>query len=401
MERKAQTTIRCYRQNTYLCPTNLEQTMKQLSYVLFLMLVLFTSCTSKQGNRNETAKGESIEIKYAEGFAINKCSDYMCVTVFNPWKKGEIYDRYYLVKKEETAVPQDGKKILIPLKTIVPNSATYLEFIKMLGEQNKIVGVPNTRWIYSPEILQKVKEGKIKELGDAFNLDIEKLMMIRPQAVMTPAYDAEDTNAEHLKRIGIPMIYNIEWQEKSLLGRAEWIKFVAAFFDKCDLAEKLYNDIEKKYNDASTISKQISKHPVILDGQDFRGTWSMPGGRSYNGKMFKDAGASYFYEKDTTTGSIPSSIEAALMNFNNAEVWIGTKANSLEELGKTDSKYRLFKAFKMGNVYNYNKRMSVTGGNDYWESGVAHPDLILKDVIKALHPELLPNYEFTYTQKLK
>lgn len=385
----------------YLCPTNLEQTMKQLSYVLLLMLVLFTSCTSKQGNKNEAAKGESIKIKHAEGFAINKSSDYMCITVFNPWKKGEIYERYYLVKKEDTTVPQDGKKILIPLKTIVPNSATYLEFIKMLGEQNKIVGVPNTRWIYSPEILQKVKEGKIKELGDAFNLDIEKLMMIRPQAVMTPAYDAEDTNAEHLKRIGIPMIYNIEWQEKSLLGRAEWIKFVAAFFDKLDLAENLYNDIEKKYNDASAISKKISKHPIILDGQDFRGTWSMPGGRSYNGKMFKDAGASYFYEKDTTTGSIPSSIEAALMNFNNAEVWIGTKANSLEELGKTDSKYRLFKAFKMGNVYNYNKRMSVTGGNDYWESGVAHPDLILKDVIKALHPELLPDYEFTYTQKLK
>ena len=57
--------------------------------------------------------------------------------------------------------------------------------------------------------------------------------------------------------------------------------------------------------------------------------------------------------------------------------------------------------YKEGNVYNYNKRMNATGGNDYWESAVARPDLILSDMIKALHPELLPHYEFTYMQKLK
>ena len=94
-------------------------------------------------------------------------------------------------------------------------------------------------------------------------------------------------------------------------------------------------------------------------------------------------------------------MENALVNFSNADIWVGVQANTLEELGKSDDKYRLFKAFKNGNVYNYNKRMNATGGSDYWESAVARPDLLLSDMIKVFHPELLPDYELFYMQKLK
>ncbi len=375
--------------------------MKYLSYTLLTLIMLFTSCVNNQSNKNEASTGESLKIKYAEGFTISKTADYTCVTVNNPWKKGEIYDRYYLVKNEKITVPKDGKKVAIPLKSLVANSATYFEFLQMLGELDKVTGVCSAAWIYNPQILAGVKAGKIKDLGDAFNLDIENLLMLRPQAVMTSAYNAEDANSKKLTESGLTVIYNIEWQEKSLLARAEWIKFMGAFFDKSTLADKLFNEVEKKYKEASVLALKIKKHPTLLSGQDFRGSWSMPAGRSFNAKMFHDAGASYFYENDTTSGSIPSNIESALVNFSKADIWVGTQTNSLNELGQIDSKYKLFKAYKAGNVYNYNKRMNASGGNDYWESAIAHPDLLLRDMIKALHPELLPNYEFTYMQKLK
>ena len=374
--------------------------MKHLHYILLFILILFTGCTNKQKNKSESA-GEPLKIKYAEGFSIGKADSYTCVTVFNPWKKGEIYARYYLVKDTKTSVPQDGKKIQIPLKSLVANSATYFEFLQMLGELDKVTGVCSAAWVYNPEILKGVKEGRIKDLGDAFNLDSENLLALRPQAVMTSAYNAEDENSKRLTQSGLSVIYNIEWQETSLLARAEWIKFIGAFFDKSDLADSLFNDVEKRYKDVSALAQKVKDRPTLVSGQDFRGTWTMPAGRSFNAKMFRDAGGSYFYENDTTSGSISSNIESALINFSKADVWVGSQANSLDELGKIDAKYKLFKAYKEGNVYNYNKRMNATGGNDYWESAVARPYLILSDMIKALHPELLPNYEFTYMQKLK
>ncbi|KAA6336737.1 iron complex transport system substrate-binding protein, partial [termite gut metagenome] len=35
-----------------------------------------------------------------------------------------------------------------------------------------------------------------------------------------------------------------------------------------------------------------------------------------------------------------------------------------------------------------------------WESGVARPDLLLSDMIKICHPDLLPDYELTYMERL-
>lgn len=376
--------------------------MTASKYLFFaLLLCLLSGCNSSARKTAAANDGTPDTLLYAKGFGIAHAADYTTVTVYNPWKPGEIYDKYYLVKEESKEVPQDGHKVVIPLKSLMSNSATHLGFLELLGELDKVSGVCSAAYLYNPAVLQGVKEGRIKDLGDAFNLDIENLLMLHPQAVMTSAYNAEDENSKRMKQTGLTILYNIEWQEKSLLGRAEWIKFVGAFFDKKALADSIFGKVEKQYNEAKSRAAELKERPSVVSGQDYRGTWSMPGGRSYNAQLFKDAGASYYYANDTTSGSISSSIEEVLMHFNEADFWVGAQAASLDELGRSDSKYRLFKAYKKGNVYNTNKRVNATGGNDYWESGVARPDLLLNDLIKIVHPELLPEYEMTYMEKLK
>ena len=377
--------------------------MTRFSFVLFALIsLLLTACQDKQKVVSNTENGTSVPLSYAQGFGITHSSGYTTITVYNPWKPGEIYDTYYLVKNEGQAVPTDGLKVVIPLKSIMTNSATHLGFLELLGELDKVTGVCNSNYIYNPTILQGVKDGTIKDLGDAFNLDIENLLLLHPQAVMTSAYNAEDENGRRMKQTGLPILYNIEWQEKSILGRAEWIKFIGAFFDKEKLADSIFSQIAEQYNEIKKKAEKLSYSPSILSGQDYRGTWSMPSGRSYNAQLFRDAGANYYYANDTTvSGSISSSIEEALIHFNQADIWVGVQANTLEDLGKMDPKYKLFKSYKNGNVYHINKRTNITGGNDYWESGVARPDLLLNDMIKIVHPNLLPEYELTYMDKLK
>lgn len=371
------------------------------SLLLIASICLLSACNSRSNKTMAEDSGVATDMKYAKGFGIAHTTDYTTVTVYNPWKPGEIYDKYYLVKEDAKEVPQDGHKVVVPLKSLMSNSATHLGFLELLGELDKVKGVCNAAYIYNPVILEGVKEGRIKDLGDAFNLDIENLLMLRPQAVMTSAYNAEDENSKRMKQTGLTILSNIEWQEKSLLGRAEWIKFIGVFFDKEAEADSIFNGIEQRYNEAKARATEFKGKPTIFSGQDYRGTWSMPGGRSYSAQLFRDAGASYYYANDTTSGSMASNIEEVLMYFNDASLWVGTQASSLDELGRTDSKYKLFKAYKEGNVYNLNKRMNAAGGNDYWEGGVARPDLLLSDMIKIVHPELLPEYELTYMEKLK
>lgn len=368
----------------------------------FCLLLVLTACGSKQVKKDAAPAGDTPAIlSQAKGFGIARTDHYTTITVYNPWKEGEVYDKYYLVRDEKTEVPADGHKIKVPLKSLMTNSATHLGFLELLGELDKVTGVCSSNYIYNPTILEGVKEGRIKDLGDAFNLDIENLLMLHPQAVMTTAYNADDENSRRMRQTGLNLIYNIEWQEPTLLGRAEWIKFIGAFFDKEAMADSIYNAVEQRYKDVKMKAMQLSSSPSIFSGQDFRGTWSLPGGKSYTAQLFRDAGATYLYGQDSTNTSIGSNIEEVLMNFNQTDIWIGVQAASLKELGQTDSKYKLFKAYKDGNVYNINKRTNAAGGNDYWESAIARPDLLLSDMIKICHPDLFPDYELTYYEQLK
>ena len=375
--------------------------MKKILLIIIGIFVL-VSCNNKSSN-NKTVKQPLTQklLNYATGFAVNNFEDYKEVIVFSPWKKGEIYARYYLVKDIKTKTPNDGEKIKIPLKTLASTSVTHLEFLSLLDEIQTITGVCSPALIYNSELQKNIQAGKITDLGDAFSLNVEKTLVLKPEALMTSGFNQADAAAQRIGQAGIPVIFNNEWMETSLLGRAEWIKFVAVFYNKEQLADSIFTDIEKRYNELKYRALNVSKKPKIMAGNNFRGTWYMPAGQSFMGQLFRDAGGDYFYANDTTTGSLPLNVETVLKNFAETDVWLNVNFSTIDELIKTDSKHEFFHPVITRQVYNFNKRLLPSSANDFWESAVARPDLLLGDVIAILHPELLPDYEFVYAEKLK
>ena len=73
-----------------------------------------------------------------------------------------------------------------------------------------------------------------------------------------------------------------------------------------------------------------------------------------------------------------------------------TRQQALE----SDERYGAFDAYKAGRLYNHNARSNDTGGDDYWESGVANPHLVLADLIKIFHPDLLAEHTLHYYRRL-
>ncbi len=149
------------------------------------------------------------------------------------------------------------------------------------------------------------------------------------------------------------------------------------------------------------MAANAEEKPNIMSGSNFRGTWYMPGGKSFMGQLFADAGANYFYAHDSSTGSLPLNVETVIINFSQSDVWLNCGFDSLEELLKADSKHVLFRPVMLKKVYNFHKRSLPGGANDFWESAVARPDILLMDIIAILHPELLPGYDLMYAEKLE
>jgi len=366
--------------------------MKQLLISIIACCLAF-SCTNKSAQSNNQTVSDSLKLSYAQGFAIKYFAGYKEVIVFSPWVKGSVYARYFLVNNGKTKTPANGTKVQIPLKTMAATSVTHFEFLSLLGELQTVNAVCSPEIIYNPEINKRLKSGAISDLGNAFNINVEKTLQLKPGAVMMSGYNQNDPYAVRVSQAGIPVIFNNEWMETSLLARAEWIKFVAAFYDKEKLADSIFTSVDKRYNEIKIKAAAIKIKPNIMAGSNFRGTWYMPSGRNYMGKLFADAGANYYYANDTTAGSLPLNVETVLKNFAETDVWLNCNFQSLDELVQADAKHAYFRPVKLKQVYNFNKRKLPSTANDFWESAVARPDLLLSDVIFILHPDILPGYQ--------
>ncbi|MEM8506898.1 MAG: ABC transporter substrate-binding protein [Bacteroidota bacterium] len=374
-------------------------------------ILLLVGCQSNrnQPQKNETASPEITfssfkpQVKYSKNFTVNVNENYKTIIVENPWVPGDTLASYVLYPKgtEEPTVNWAEFKIPVPLDKVVATSSPHIGFIGLIDELDKIVGVADDRYIFNSYVYEKVSQGEIAQVGSLKDSNLEVLLDLSPELVMKTGVDNVRNEDARLAEVGIPISYNVEWMETSMLARAEWVKYVGAFFNKDAEADSIFGSVEKEYLKALSITSNINDRPSIMTGNNFKGTWYMPSSNSYLTKLIQDAGGDYHYKDIQSTGSLPLSFEVVLDDLVEADYWLGPRAQSLKELEMMDERYALFKAFKKGNVYTFNKRMSANGGNDYWESGMTRPDLILKDVIKIFHPNLLPDHQLYYYKKLQ
>lgn len=388
-------------------------------FLLFAALLIFYSgCQTKQNSDSPSIETGKLlfseDIRYAKGFSIDYFEEFTKVTIHNPWRANQKpYSQYYLYRKDSlSSIKQPTEaslknrnenvvRITTPLTSLMVNSFSFFEFLSQLGELETVCGVTDGFRIYNHDIRSRLKNGDIIDLGDPFNPNIEKTILLNPQAIQYSAYAELDYYGELLTKAGFPIIYTLEWMENSPLARAEWIKLTAAFFNKRDLADSIFNNIEHRYLSVKESVANINKKESLLSGDIFQGTWYVPGGKSFNAAFFKDAGLNYRYANSRESGSIGLDIEAILTEFAQSDIWLGCDAESYAELVEKDVKYLLLQSVKNRRVFNNRNRTTSSGGNDFFESAIAHPDLILSDLVKAGYPDLLPGYSFSYIKPLR
>ena len=331
------------------------------------------------------------------------------VRIYNPWEAGKpVLQRYYLYNEsgatrflknsgKRLPLPEDGVSLQVPVRRVATGSCTHVGFLRALEALDALCGVTDKYLVFTP-----LPEG-VQNLGDCISPDVERFVAAAPEVVFMSTYSTNDVATTRLEKAGLVVVPVMEWVENDPLGRAEWIRFFGAFVDKNDEADSMFTDAAEHYDRLKTLVAESGKaySKSILSGGSFRGTWYVPSGATYMGRLFQDAGARYAYAEDMTNGSIPLGIEQVLQSFRDADVWVGAPANTLEELAEMDSKHTWFKAYADSAVYTFKARMTPTGGNDFWEAGVTEPDRILSDLIEVLYPELQEGTEIKYLQKLR
>jgi len=372
--------------------------------VIVIISFLFLIFACKQEGK-EIEKSTSVtSIKFAKGFEIQKFTDYKKLVINSPYPNAKKALEYILIPKgKEIPAIVKGKKIIrTPIEKIVVTSTTHIPFLELLDVEKSLVGFPSLKYISSTKTRQLISNGQIKELGNGQDINTEVLLDLQPELVIGFAMNSNPKMFTNIEKAGIPVVFNGDWLEETPLGRAEWLKFFAVLFEKEQVADSIFNRIEKEYNDAVIIAKKVSTKPTILTGSIFKDIWNLPAGDSFMAQYLKDANTDYLWANTKGRGSLSLSFESVFEKGKNTDFWIDSGIyTSFKELEETNQHYAKFKAFKTKKIFSFAHQKGENGGLLYYELAPVQPNIVLKDIIKAVHPELLPEYEPYFLKRLK
>ncbi|MCU0472883.1 MAG: ABC transporter substrate-binding protein [Bacteroidales bacterium] len=375
---------------------------------LFILLFLTVSCGGGK-DKKITAGSDSDDeqVFRAERFSLVKNDSCTILTIYDPWQGTEgIRHIYYLVEKGNkspcAATPESV--IYIPVERIICMSTTHLAMIAALGKEDAITGFSGGEYVFNKYIYEKVREGLISDVGYEAGLNSELIIKIAPDLIMMYGIGNESAGyIGKIKELGIKVMFNADYLETDPLGKAEWIKLFGALFCMEAKADSIFTSVSDSYDRVKEFVKSNTDNkPGVLMGLPFRDTWFISPGNSYISKLISDAGGNYLWQDTRSNVSMPYNLENVYIEALKADFWLNIgSVSSKKEISSFDLRLENIPCFSNGNLYNNNKRVSSSGGNDYWESGALNPHLILQDIASILHPGLFDDYELIYYRKIE
>lgn len=348
---------------------------------------------------------DKVAVEYAQSFTVEYHESYKLVTVLTPWPGAEQPFQYVLVQCG-TPAPDgypDATIVTVPATRTVMMSTAYLTNLDDLGMLDRLVGLDAFAYTNNPTVRQMIDEGGLTEIAPTgMEVNVEQTLDLEPDLIMAfssgmPEYDLHPVLIE----AGLPVVINGDWTEGTPLARAEYVKFMSLFFNAEARANDVFNEVVTEYNAAVELAASVTEKPVVMSGLPYEGTWNTPGGMSYTAQMFRDAGGDYVFADDPSVGTIFLDFEAVFEQAHDADLWVNVSGHeALADLLATDPRFGEFRPFQEGRVWADDGH-STSMGTELYETGVAHPHLVLLDLIKIFHPDLLPDHELYYYRLLE
>ena len=379
-----------------------------------LALTILVGCSSSNSASEDTSTFDPNRNYFPDRVSIDHAIGFD-VVYHNHWKELQLLRHYNdFVDTVSFALVQRGtpnpdgfeatRTIQIPVEKVGSLSTTHLGMFQMLDALGHLKGVETANYISSDEVRALVDQQKITELAPDGTLNTELVLASEIEVLMGVGYpNSQNDSYQELENAGIPVLLNADWQELDLLGRAEWVKMIALLLNKEKEVNKAFAEIEQEYNEVlQLVEQKETEGPMTITGMVQGDAWFVSGGKSFGYHVLKTAKVQYPWSDDTSTGSLKLDFETVYEYGLKSDYWmVPGSAKTLEEILQRDSRFKDFKSYQDKNIYNIYGRYTEGGGNDYYEPGIVNPHIILKDVVRIFHPELLPDHKLVYYARLK
>lgn len=345
-------------------------------------LALLTQCGTNPHGAEVTARGDTLT-RYASALTLVRYPDYIAADVRVPWQK-TLLARYVIPSRPDVTLPE-GRTVIIPDSSgIISFSSVYSSALAEFGALGRLRAVADPAYLSPSDTVAKlVASGRIADAGSSLAPMIEKIIDAEPSLVFASPYETGGAVAA-MQRAGLPLVLMADYVESDPRGRAEWMRFIGYATGTAPRADSLVDSAIDRYNALKATAAQAPRQPKVITEKPLQGVWYVPGGRSYLARLIADAGGRYAWADDSTTASMPMSLENVLERGADADIWLLKEAEPIDarSLAAMVPQAAAFKAMPHG-VWVCN-----TLDSPYFNHIALHPDRILEAYISILHPEL-------------
>ncbi len=351
-----------------------------LIIALMLSLVLLVGCS--QG-KTETETG-SVTLKYATKFKIENLAD-------NCKKVTDGEGREMLLVPRGQEAPSEYKDLPVintPVERVVVLSTTDASLLRPLDELGSIIGTNTEKETWQiDEVKEGLESGKIELVGSGSGpLDYEKILALKPDVVfLSIGGPITDEAFQKLEELRVPMVVDNHWLENHPLGRMEAVKLLAAFYDKGEKADEVFDNAVKKTEEIAKKVADVKVQPKVLWGLVYQGKVYVPDADSYVAKMIERAGGDYLFKDKKGEGAI--TLEEFYARGKDADVFIYDTRTGITSIAKITEQGKVLadlKTIKEGKVWTFQPW--------YWQS-IDKTDEIIADLGAIFHPDIFPDTE--------
>jgi iron complex transport system substrate-binding protein len=338
-------------------------------YLLTGVAVLLLAACG-QSTRSHKGGGDTLSFDHAQLLTVVAGDSGLTATVADPWQQGHVLQQFVAER---------------PLQRVVVFSTAHAQLLEDLGLADRIVGVCDLKYMLIPDIHRRVKAGRITDCGDAMNPNIEKIIDLKPDAIIVSPFEGSGGFGK-LDKLGIPIIQAADYMEPSALGRAEWMRYYGRLFGEGARADSLFHVVDSTYRHLKAYAAKLPLGRSILTERKTGATWYTPGGRSTMATIISDAHGRYAFAGDTHSGSLALSVEQIIDKAGESDVWAfkynGSAMMTRDDLLREYHGYAALKAFRTGTIYECN-----TSVVPYFDETPFRPDYLLREMIQLLHPK--------------
>lgn len=295
--------------------------------------------------------------------------------------------------------------VRVPVARFATSNATMLGAVDDLGLVGRLRGVPNLRTVSVLSVRQAIEAGQVLEVGSSTHSNLELALALEPQLLFTfySAYPQSNVHRQ-LQPLGVGAVPMADHTELTPLGRAEWLKYIALFFNAEARANAVFAPRAQRYAELAQRAQAAPTRPDVLAGYaQTRDDWLLPGGRNFLAQLIADAGGRFFNSEDLRSGTLNYvPMERAYAGADTSRLWIGytlPAPASASTFARQNSKLGWFRPVRDDQVYWLDARREGRR-NPFRDQSLARPDEILADTIAAIHPGLLEPTERSFLRKI-